>query len=208
MIQLPGRAFIARHGETVFNSAKRMQGELLHTPLTRAGMAQAEQMGAGLAAILGKKPQLELWSSPTGRALQTLAIIAEHLDLDWHATHQDARLAEIGMGGWDGRYYPDIISEVGDIFDPELGVFTRVAPGGESYAQVADRLRPWVEERTAPHDRLIIMHGVSAQVLRGMLTDGTPHPNCGTPVGARLSQGSVTMVENGRETVVVQGTGA
>lgn len=207
MIQLPGKAFIARHGETVFNSAKRMQGDLLHTPLTRTGMAQAEKMGAELATLLGKKPRLSLWSSPTGRALQTLAIIAEHLELDWHTTHQDPRLAEIGMGGWDGRYYPDIIAEAGDIYDPELGVFTRVAPGGESYAQVAERLKPWVEERTAPRDRLIIMHGVSSQVLRGMLTGGAAHPHCGTPVGERLPQGSVALVENGRETVVVRGSG-
>ncbi|CAM3073630.1 2,3-bisphosphoglycerate-dependent phosphoglycerate mutase [Sphingomonas antarctica] len=208
MIQLPGKAYIARHGETVFNSARRIQGDLLHTPLTRAGIAQAEQMGAQLAAQLGKKPRLSLWSSPTGRALQTLAIIAEHLDLDWHAAHPDARLVEIGMGSWDGRYYPDIIAETGDIFDPALGVFTRVAPGGESYADVADRLRPWVAERSAPRDRLIIMHGVSSQVLRGLLTGGAAHPNCGTPVGERLPQGSVAMVENGQETVVVRGTGA
>ena len=208
MIQLPGKAYIARHGETVFNSAKRMQGELLHTPLTRAGIAQAEKMGAELTAALGKNPDLELWASPTGRALQTLAIIAEHLGLDWHATHQDARLAEIGMGAWDGRPYPDIIAEEGEIFDAEAGVFIKVAPGGESYAQVAGRLRPWVAEQATPRDRLIIMHGVSAQVLRGMLTGGTPHPNCGTPVGARLPQGSVAMVEDGRETIVVRGTGA
>ena len=207
MIQLSGKAYIARHGETVFNSARRMQGDLLHTPLTRVGLAQAEKMGAELATVLGKKPRLSLWSSPTGRALQTLAIIAEHLELDWHATHHDARLAEIGMGSWDGRYYPDIIAEAGDIYDPELGMFTRVAPGGESYAQVAERLRPWVAERSAPRDRLIIMHGVSSQVLRGLLIGGTAHPSCGTLVGERLPQGSVTMVENGRETIVVRGTG-
>ena len=208
MIQLPGKAFIARHGETVFNSARRMQGDLLHTPLTRAGVAQAERMGAELAALLGKKPRLELWSSPTGRALQTLAIIAEHLELDWHGARQDARLAEIGMGRWDGRHYPDIIAEEGDIFDAELGVFTRVAPGGESYAEVAARLLPWVVEQAEPRDRLILMHGVSSQVLRGMLTGGFAHPHCGTPVGERLPQGSVALIEGGRETVVVRGTGA
>lgn len=208
MIQLPGNAYIARHGETVFNSARRMQGDLLHTPLTRAGVAQAERMGAELAGQLGKNPDLELWASPTGRALQTLAIIAEHLGLDWHATRQDARLAEIGMGGWDGRPYPELIAEYGDIFDNDAGVFIQVAPGGESYAQVAERLRPWVAEQTVPRDRLIIMHGVSSQVLRGLLTGGAAHPHCGTPVGARLPQGSVALVADGRETVVVRGTGA
>src|SRR6478735_6515412 len=77
--QRKGRDFIARHGETVFNIARRMQGDHPHTPLTRAGFAQADQMGAALREILGPKPKLTMWSSSAGRALQTLAIIAEHL---------------------------------------------------------------------------------------------------------------------------------
>ena len=101
-----GRDFVARHGETVFNAARRLQGDAAHTPLTRAGFAQADAMGRALRALLGPAPALTLWASPTGRALQTLAVIAEHLDLDWHAARTDARLAEIGMGGWGGRYTP------------------------------------------------------------------------------------------------------
>ncbi|MFX8168635.1 phosphoglycerate mutase family protein, partial [Acinetobacter baumannii] len=86
----------ARHGETVFNAARRLQGDHAHTPLTRTGFAQADEMGAALAALLGARPALTLWASPTGRALQTLAVIAEHLGLDWHAARTDARLTEIG----------------------------------------------------------------------------------------------------------------
>ena len=37
-----GRDIVARHGETVFNAAGRMQGDHAHTPLTRAGFAQAD----------------------------------------------------------------------------------------------------------------------------------------------------------------------
>ncbi len=43
-----GRDFIARHGETVFNAAGRLQGDHAHTPLTRAGFAQAEEMAAAI----------------------------------------------------------------------------------------------------------------------------------------------------------------
>ena len=46
--RINGRLFIARHGETVFNAAARMQGDVAHTPLTRAGFAQADEMGAAL----------------------------------------------------------------------------------------------------------------------------------------------------------------
>lgn len=204
---LPGRTFIARHGETVFNKAARMQGDLLHTPLTRAGIAQAAAMGEGLLKKLDEGDPLVLWASPTGRTLQTLAIIAEHLEEDWHATRTDARLAEIGMGGWDGRRYADIEAENGPIFDPKLDVFVKTAPGGETYAAVAERLRIWVYQQTVAEDRLVVMHGVSSQILRGLLIGGNAHPLCGTPVAPRLPQGSVTCFQNGRETIVVRGGG-
>ena len=65
---LSGRTFIARHGETVFNSAARMQGEKhVHTPLTRTGFAQADAMGEALAEYLGTRHALSLWSSTSGR---------------------------------------------------------------------------------------------------------------------------------------------
>lgn len=204
---LPGRTFIARHGETVFNAARRMQGELLHTPLTRAGFAQAEAMGEGLLRVLGEGDPIALWASPTGRTLQTLAVIAEHLGEDWHAARTDARLREIGMGGWDGRRYDEISAEHGEIFDRKLDVFTQIAPDGESYAAVAERLRSWIAEQDDNGDRLIVMHGASSAVLRGLLVGGTAHPACGTLVAPRLAQGSVVLIENGRERVVVQGTG-
>ncbi len=90
-----GRDFIARHGETVYNRAKRMQGDHPHTPLTRAGFAQADEMGATLRELLGARPRLTLWSSSAGRALQTLAVIAEHLELDWHEARR--RFEVIGV---------------------------------------------------------------------------------------------------------------
>lgn len=206
-MNLPGRTFIARHGETVFNKAQRMQGALLHTPLTRAGFAQAEAMGQQLAQVIDPAAPLELWASPTGRALQTLAIVAEHLGRDWHAARQDARLAEIGMGGWDGLPYAEIAAREGPIFDVERDVFIRTAPDGESYAQVAARLADWIAAQTEPRDRLVIMHGASSSVLRGLLVGGSAHPVCGTLTAPRLPQGSVVRIEDGRETVVVTGTG-
>src|SRR5882757_7453612 len=104
-----GRDFIARHGETVFNAGHRLQGDHAHTPLTRAGFAQADEMGRALREALGAKPAITLWASPTGRALQTLAVIAEHLELDLHGANADERLIEIGMGAWGGRYYAEVM---------------------------------------------------------------------------------------------------
>lgn len=201
-----GRDFIARHGETVFNAARRLQGEAAHTPLTRAGFAQAEEMGAALRDLLGPRPALTLWASPTGRALQTLAVIAEHLELDWHAARTDARLVEIGMGSWGGRYYADVVAEVGPVID--LSGALKSAPDGESYPTIAARVGSWMAETDDdPGDRLVVMHGISSRVLRGVMTGAVADPVLGAPIARGLPQGSVSLIERAHETVAHLGTG-
>lgn len=202
-----GRLFIARHGETVFNAAARLQGEHLHTPLTRTGFAQADGMGAALRAHLGAKPPLMLWASETGRALQTLAVIAEHLELDWHDAGRDMRLAEIGMGSWGGRYYADVMAEHGDVIDRDSMVL-KPAPDGEDYPAIARRVSAWAAQHgNTPGDKLVIMHGISSRVFRGVLLGLDADPVYGAPIAPGLPQGSVTCFENGAERVVVTGTG-
>jgi probable phosphoglycerate mutase len=201
-----GRFFIARHGETVFNAASRMQGDVPHTPLTRAGFAQADDMGTMMRMLLGAKPNLELWASPAGRALQTLAVIAEHLELDWHDARTDARLREIDIGDWGGRHYAEISAEAGPIIDPEAGLFSRRPPGGEYYDDVAARLRSWLDDigdKTA--DRLIVMHGMSSRVLRGLLTGAAPRPGFDAPVADGIRQGALVEIAGGVETILEQG---
>jgi probable phosphoglycerate mutase len=201
-----GRDFIARHGETVFNAAGRLQGEHPHTPLTRAGFAQADEMGRALRALLGVKPKLTLWASNTGRALQTLAVIAEHLELDWHDARHDVRLAEIGMGIWGGRYYAELVPEFGEVI--AAGGLLRPAPEGEIYPQIAARVSAWLADTDDdPGDRLVIMHGISSRVLRGVMTGQDVHVEFAAPIAPGLPQGSVVKVERGAESVVHIGTG-
>jgi glucosyl-3-phosphoglycerate phosphatase len=188
------RFIIARHGETVFNASARMQGDVLHTPLTRAGFAQADEMGALLRVHLGPGPKLELWASPTGRALQTLAVIAEHLELDWHGARTDARLREIDIGAWSGRLYHELAAEAGPLIDPATGLFSGRPPGGESYDEVALRLQSWLDDTAGEAaDRLIVMHGMSSRVLSGLLAGAGR-------IAGNLPQGSLVEIEAGVET--------
>ncbi len=203
-----GRDFIARHGETVYNIAQRMQGDHPHTPLTRAGFAQADAMGAALRDLLGVRPKLTLWASSAGRALQTLAIIAEHLELDWHAARRDDRLVEIGMGAWSGRYYRELTGADADFLDVEARLYRRPAPGGEWYDAIAARVGSWAADTADdPGDRLVIMHGMSSRVLRGVLTGNAVDPRFDAPVAPDLPQGSVALIEGGRETLAYLGSG-
>lgn len=203
-----GRAlYIARHGETVFNAAGRIQGDTLHTPLTRAGFLQAEAIGHAMADILGDHRDLQLCGSATGRALQTLAIISECIGLDWHQARHDERLREQGMGDWTGHYYNDVAPNLETIIDLPSGLFRGAAPGGESMAAMAGRLRDWIDDQDYERDMIIVMHGLSSRLLRGLLCGLEQNPDHGVPVANALPQGSIVRIVDGVEELVHEGTG-
>lgn len=199
--------YVARHAETVFNAGARMQGIAAHTPLTRAGMRQAEAMGAALLAHLGRSPDIDFWASPSGRTLQTAAIIAEHLGHDFFEVKTDPALIEIGVGRWEGRRYADIVAEQGPIVDPARGLFTCRPPGGEWYPEIAARLQGWLDRLDPAKPAVTITHGMTARVLRGMLVGGTPfEPGC-VPLADGAPQGTIFRIEHGAEAAIHVGAG-
>jgi probable phosphoglycerate mutase len=200
--------YIARHAETVFNVGARMQGATAHTPLTRAGIAQAEAMGEALRAHFAGEDRFDVWASPAGRTLQTASIIAEHLGHPFFGVRTDEALLEIGVGEWEGRYYADIVAEQGPIVDPARGLFIARAPGGEWYPEIAERLRAWLGRLDPRMPAIVITHGITARVLRGILVGGTPfEPGC-VPLADGAPQGTIFRVEDGVETALHVGTGA
>ena len=197
---------LARHAETVYNAAARMQGHMGHTPLTRRGISQAETMGAALAAALGPRPDVDLWVSPSGRTLQTAAIVGEHLGHDFFDWRHDARLLEIDVGSWEGRTYADIVAETGPIVDRDRRLFSVQPPRGEWFPAIADRLRSWLAELDPSRPVLAISHGVTARVLRGLLSGGDDWH--GVRVAPDAPQGSVFRIADGVEQVLLTGSGA
>ena len=201
------RFFVARHGETVFNAAGRLQGDCAHTPLTSRGYRQADQIGQVLRSHLGARPSVALWASPTGRTLQTLAIVAERLELDWHAARTDPRLREIDIGEWSGAYHAELAERFGPVIDSETKLFSHCPPGGEWYDQVANRLRAWIVDVTGDsQDMLVITHGMSGRVMRGLLTDAPIDARCGAPLAPSLPQGSIVEISGRVEQVLYSPT--
>ncbi len=197
---------LARHAETVFNAAARMQGHMAHTPLTRTGIAQAEAMGEALRQVLGEAPDIDLWVSPSGRTQQTAAIIGEHLGLSFFDWKKDERLLEIDVGDWEGRWYQDIVAELGrPIVDADRGLFTEAAPNGEWFPQIADRLNDWLASLDPARPVLAISHGITAGVLRGLLVGGEDWH--GVPVAPRAPQGTVFRIRDGVEEALHIGSG-
>lgn len=207
-MQMNGRLYIARHGETVYNVARRMQGHAPHSPLTRNGFLQADAMGRALAETRGDAGPIDLWASPAGRAVQTMAVMLEHLGGDFMALTTDERLREIDVGAWSDRPYSEIGAEIGDFLCMETGLFTVVAPEGEGYPEVAARVADWAAERAdEPQDRLVVMHGMSSRVLRGLLLGIDPDPRFGVPIAPSVPQGSLVLIEGGAERLIRVGDG-
>ena len=100
-----------------------------------------------------------------------------------------------------------MLAEVGSPIVLADGVIKTPADG-ETYHDVERRLTGWIADTDAdPGDRLVISHGNSSRVLRGMLAGLAPHPLTGTPFASGLPQGSVSLVVGGEDTVAHTGTG-
>lgn len=199
------RMILARHAETVFNAGARMQGNMAHTPLTRAGIAQAEAMGVFLAQHLGQRPDLDIWASPSGRTLQTMAIVAEHLGVDFFDVRSDDRLLEIDVGDWQGRRYADIVAEQGPIVCSERRVFNVPPPNGEYYPAIVTRLQTWLADLVPSRDVLVVSHGITLRVLRGLLAGGAAFE--GIALADDAPQGTVFEIVDGVQASLHRGGG-
>jgi glucosyl-3-phosphoglycerate phosphatase len=202
------RIFIARHGETIFNVVARFQGMEAHTPLTWGGCKQAVRMGEALRRYINDPSALRLIASPSGRALQTLSLICEQISADWHAHETDNRMREIEIGNWEGQYYVDVFENVGDFLCAEHRLFKLFADDGENYEDIAVRLREWIKDQAFDSDMIVISHGMTARVLRGLLQGLPDFGDYQAPIADSVSQGSMVMICDGVEELVISGDGS
>ena len=96
--------FLVRHGETVDNANKIMQGQT-QGQLNDEGVRQAEQLRNQLAAT----PIDMVVSSDLKRAVDTARIVAEPHGLEVRTT---PLLRERDWGSFTGRFIPDLRGEV------------------------------------------------------------------------------------------------
>ena len=109
---------------------------------------------------------------------------------------------------WAGRTYAEIMDEMGPILDEATSLFSVRAPNGEWYDEIAARLTRWIEDTSDfEGDRLVIMHGMSSRVLRGLLCSLPVEPRWGAPIAPSLPQGTMVVIENGAERSVRTGGG-
>jgi broad specificity phosphatase PhoE len=191
--------YLVRHGRTEFNAEGRFQGHC-DSPLTPLGVAQAGRYGELLARLIPAPADWSLVSSPLGRAVATAGIIAGTLGMAADFP-RDARLAEIGMGSWDGLtdYEIEMTSPGARAGATRYDFFFR-APDGEGYAAFAARLKSWLDETVAGgRPTIAVSHGVAGRVLRGLYAgmDAGEALNLEAPQDAifRLADGRIERID-------------
>lgn len=127
------KLFVARHGRTSYNVAKKFLGQA-NDPLDEMGLKQAE----ALADRLAKEALAAVVSSPLSRAFDTASAIASRHGLP---VLEDPDLLEINMGEWEGRVQDDVKREAPEFFSHWLQDANCFYPaGGESLSAVRDRI--------------------------------------------------------------------
>ena len=181
-----GEILLIRHGETTWSASHR-HTSYTDLPLTPDGERQAKALGV----LLAGRRFVRVLSSPRQRAMRT----AHLAGLDVHAADPD--LAEWNYGEYEGRTAVDIQED-----HPHWTIWTDGCPGGESPAQVGERLDR-VLERVAPLlDRgnvALIGHGHSLRVL-GARWIGMP-PSAGGRLRLDTATVSVLGHEHGRRVI-------
>lgn len=165
MLQRGVTLYFVRHGETDWNAVRRYQGQT-DTELNAKGRQQAARNGRVLRELLAGREHVDFVASPLVRAAETMRIIRSTMGLDPDAFRRDDRLKEINFGHWEGRIW-DVLPEE----DPVAFAARRADPfnwrpiGGESYGDLAERVRGWLAE--VVRDTVVVSHGGVSRVVRG-----------------------------------------
>lgn len=152
---------LVRHGETLWNRERRMQGQT-DTPLSDLGHAQAAALGQRLA----RHPFAAIYSSDLARAWETAAPIAQ---ASGREVISEPRLRECTFGVFEGLTYPEMAQRYPDeharfvLREDDYAV-----PGGESPRQFYQRSLGCLEDIAAAHAGecvVVVTHGLVLDTL-------------------------------------------
>ena len=182
----PASLWVVRHGESAGNVARDAAEEKglerldlssrdVDVPLSELGRRQAEALGRWAA----EKPEDErptvVWTSPYARARQTAEIAIATAGLDVPVV-LDERLREREFGVLDGLTRRGITAQYPEESERRalIGKFYHRPPGGESWVDVALRLRAVLDEIRidARGERVLLMAHQVVVLLTRYVVEG------------------------------------
>jgi broad specificity phosphatase PhoE len=168
--------YYLRHGETDWNVEGRLQGQH-DIPLNARGREQAAHCGEVLRDLFAKQgidpAALDYVSSPLGRARQTMELARPAFGLPADGYAVESRLTEISFGQWEGFTIAQLRNrDPQRIAQREHDKWHFMAPGGESYKAVSERMRAWYDGLS--RDTVVTAHGGTARGLMASLGIAKP----------------------------------
>jgi broad specificity phosphatase PhoE len=198
---------LVRHGESEGNIAREaaeaeQADEILidqrdpDVPLSGRGRSQAEAVGHWLTELSGERRPSVAWCSPYTRARQTaeLALATAGMQVSLHV---DERLRDRELGILDRLTSRGVTARYPDEARRRryLGKMYYRPPGGESWADMALRLRSFLADLDRAHEAgcgLVVCHDAVILVLRYILEELSEKQVLDIAAGQSLGNGSVS----------------
>lgn len=154
--------YLTRHGQTLWNIEKRLQGRG-NSPLTEQGIERAKELRDRIKDI-----HIDIiYSSPIERALTTANIIKGDKSIE---VITDDGLMEMCFGDYEGKITDEVMKENPnwDISLIMKGNTELTAPNGENLAEVRDRVARSMNkiiEKNRGKTILIVAHGITLKAI-------------------------------------------
>ncbi|KAB2328594.1 histidine phosphatase family protein [Cytobacillus depressus] len=192
--------YVIRHGETEWNTQKRMQGRL-DSSLTEKGIKDARSLGERLKDT----DFVRIISSPSTRAMETAKLVSRK---NPKLIETDERLMEIHLGDWQGKVEGDIQIEYPEEFhafwnQPEL----YKSLDGENFFDVKKRIADFFMElvKSPPTGNvLVVTHGVVIKALY-LLCRNKPIEEIWSPPFIHGTSLTIIKMDNGKMELLLEG---
>ena len=152
--------YLVRHGATGYNDQDLFQG-VSDNSLSEKGKQESEKLAQRL-----KDETIDIiFHSPLTRARQTAEIIDRYHQAK---LYQVDEFIEMDMGDWEGLNFFKVMKEQAEIYQQLVSDPGAKIPGGESFDQVFNRVKPGVDKVMASKEKNILI-SAHAMVNRAIL---------------------------------------
>lgn len=159
------RVVVWRHGRTMWNATGRFQGQA-DPPLDLVGQEQSRLS----ARCLATDPPDLIATSDLVRAASTAEALAQLIDAP---VKIEPRLREIDLGSWQGLTRDEVAASYPEQFAEWLDGHAPLDRGGETRAQLDDRVLAALRDIDVDHVLLVTHGGTARSIIETLL--GLPH---------------------------------
>jgi len=166
--------YIVRACETVWDREGRQLGHL-DSPINAKGIEQVQKAGRVLRTLLPDRRSVCIEMSPLGRAGHTAALLCAELGLEPSAMIVSPPLIDYNLGSWQGLTNAEIDAQYpGARLSREKDKWHYLVPGGESNAQVHERVQGWLAGKRRAEVTIAVTHSMISRIIQGSYAGMTP----------------------------------